>query len=69
MIKQQPGGEFGGAWEAVAASARGRKSRGWGGEFAAYSTSELIQDASAADEPTRRRIEAEISRRQNKGRR
>lgn len=62
-----PGGEFGGAWAALAACAP-RRRRGRGGDFPLYSTAELLRDLNSPslDDATRVKIENEIARRQNR---
>jgi hypothetical protein len=56
-----PGGDYGSAWQSLAAASR--KPRRYTGPYAAYTTAELIRDASAADDETRAKLEAEIARR------
>lgn len=60
-----PGGEFGGAWEAIAAAA-GRRPRGRHAEFAFDSNSDLvdiIESDQTTDEARRERARTEFSRR------
>jgi hypothetical protein len=59
-----PGGEYGSAWQSLAAARI--KPRRYTGPYAAYSTAELIRDASSADDETRAKLEAEIARRMAK---
>ena len=64
-----PGGEFGGAWEAIAAAAR--RPRRPLREFALDTTRELIEAVESdqiTDEARRERMRAEITRRLSKKR-
>lgn len=70
MTKTLPGGEFGSAWASLAAASRGRPNvgiSGFGGEYADYTTRELIGNAfdcrGAGDDATADKIEAEVARR------
>lgn len=68
--QKRPGGEFAGAYESIAAAApKRRKSYGYGGDYPAHSTAELISDSmsNSIDDATREKLEAEIARRQAKG--
>jgi hypothetical protein len=69
MTKTIPGGEFGGAWEALAAARPRRRSRSVS-EWALYTTSELISDVESdqLSDIQRESMRAEISRRLNKKR-
>ena len=64
-----PGGEFGGAWEVLAAATPRR--RRFQSEFARFTTAELIDDVGSdqLDESQRTRMQAEITRRLAKKRR
>jgi hypothetical protein len=64
-----PGGEFGGAWEALAAAAR-RPRRRPSREFALDTTRELVEaiESDQIDDARRARMQAEVTRRLSKKR-
>lgn len=64
-LQRQPGGEFAGAWAALAAASPRRRRDPSRNAFPLYSTTELVDTLSsdALDAETRSKIEAEIARR------
>jgi hypothetical protein len=64
-MTKAPGGDFAGAWAAVAAASRGKRRVSSLNAFPGYSTDELWRDqrSPSLDDETRVKIEAEIFRR------
>ena len=59
------GGEFAGAWEALATARGRRRAMGGAGEWSQYSTAELVNDVDSdqLSDDQRTRMRAEIARR------